>query len=51
MNSFNISKSMITTWLWMLDESKDERLEKQAQSLLLKLFPSIQEARRYTTEH
>ncbi|BDX08352.1 hypothetical protein [Planctobacterium marinum] len=48
MDHFNISKTMINTWLWMLDESQDERLAQQARGLLLKLFPSIQAARSFS---
>lgn len=48
MNQYNIPKKMVLTWLWMLDESDDERLAEQAHGLLLKIFPSIQAARAFS---
>lgn len=50
MNHYNISKKMVNVWLWMLDESEDEKLEEQAEKLLLTLFPSINEARDFSAE-
>ncbi len=48
LNNLKIPKKMVSVWLWMLDESKDERLEGQAEKLLLTLFTSIDEARKYS---
>lgn len=50
MNQFNISKKMVNVWLWMLDESDDQKLEQQAEKLLLTLFASISEARVFSQE-
>ena len=41
---------MVNVWLWMLDESEDQKLEEQAEKLLLTLFPSISEARVFIQE-
>lgn len=49
-NQHNISKKMVNVWLWMLDESEDEKLEQQAKKLLLTLFPSINEARQFSED-
>lgn len=50
MNHYNISKKMVNVWLWMLDESEDQKLEEQAKKLLLTLFPSINEARVFSEQ-
>jgi hypothetical protein len=47
-NNVSVSKKMVNVWLWMLEESEDEKLEEQAQRLLLTLFPSINEARDFS---
>lgn len=48
LNELKVSKKMVSVWLWMLDESQDEKLEAQAKKLLLILFPSINEAREFS---